>query len=149
MDDNESAQEAASRELYEETGIQADIKWASPPVVLDPGMGDSNTVYVAAEINNHGTTKCVAHNDDGEFITVHRVAVEGLLASLHDFSRSGYQVDARLYAYAMGLDQNAGRRAEGRGSRNLEGRGGGFLGAIAVSCAVSFLVGLYCRKIWR
>lgn len=65
MDDNESAQEAASRELYEETGIQANIKWASPSVVIDPGMGDSNTVYVAAEIHNNAATNCVAHNDDG------------------------------------------------------------------------------------
>lgn len=68
--------------------------------------------------------------------------MEGLLTSLQTFSRIGYQVDARLYAYAMGLQQNANRRAEGRGSRNLEGRGGGFLDTIVLSCAVSFLVGL-------
>ncbi|CAN0030684.1 unnamed protein product, partial [Ectocarpus sp. 13 AM-2016] len=86
------------------------MKWASPSVVIDPGMGDANTVYVAAEINNNAATNCVAHNDDGEFLTVHRVAMEGLLTSLQIFSRNGYQVDARLYAYAMGLQQNANRR---------------------------------------
>lgn len=65
MDANESAQEAGLRELYEETGLRADVKSTSPAVVLDPGMSDTNTVYIVAEVDAHESMNCVAHNDDG------------------------------------------------------------------------------------
>lgn len=67
--------------------------------------------------------------------------MEGLLAPSQTFLRSGYQVDARLYACAMGLQRNADRRVERRGSRNVEGRGGGFLGTIECVVVRRFILG--------
>uniref|UniRef100_A0A6I8PGF0 ADP-sugar pyrophosphatase n=1 Tax=Ornithorhynchus anatinus TaxID=9258 RepID=A0A6I8PGF0_ORNAN len=51
IDDNESPETAALRELEEETGYKGDIAECSPAVCLDPGLSNCTTHIVTVTIN--------------------------------------------------------------------------------------------------
>lgn len=96
---------AASRELREETGFEGIVTHCSPIVYCDPGLSNASMRYVYMKID--GDLPCnqrpVAIPDDGEIITVHKVPVKRLLDELEEFSARGFEVDARLYGLALGL----------------------------------------------
>ncbi|XP_060048151.1 ADP-sugar pyrophosphatase isoform X2 [Erinaceus europaeus] len=85
IDDNESPEEAALRELEEETGYKGDVAECSQAVCMDPGLSNCTTHIVTVTING----------DDAE--NARPKPKPALVAEEH------LTVDARVYSYALAL----------------------------------------------
>ncbi|EPS38014.1 hypothetical protein H072_8285 [Dactylellina haptotyla CBS 200.50] len=105
IDQGETPEAAAIRELREETGYEGQVISISPTIVSDPGMTTANMQLVVMEVNlKEGDAEPEQHLDDGEFIQRVVVPLDELHDRLVQFTRDGYAVDARLYHWAAGLD---------------------------------------------
>lgn len=108
IDKGESAEDAAFRELYEETGLTPHrLISVSPVCCSDPGMTNTNMQLAVVEVDldapiNRNTKQNL---DDGECIDIEMAPWEGLLPWLIQRKRElGCQIDARLMSFALGLD---------------------------------------------
>jgi len=104
VDEGESPEEAAIRELFEETGYAATrVIESSPILVNDPGMTNANMKLVMLDVimedvlENHSQ-----HLDVGEHIVTKVVKLQKLEDELKEYDRQGYAVDARLFHFAKG-----------------------------------------------
>eukprot|EP01083_Nonionella_stella_P046318 124010_1 len=106
IDRGETVAGAAERELSEETGLTGDILEHSPPLALDPGMSNSSTSIVSILVDGDSEENRNAKQnlDSGEFINVVRAPLLTLRQSLQDYTARGFAVDAKLYAFALGLE---------------------------------------------
>lgn len=105
IDEGETPEAAAIRELKEETGYEGTVVNISPTIVSDPGMSSANMQHVVMEVQlKEGDPEPEQQLDDGEFIQKVVVPLDGLLDKLMEFSNQGYSVDARLYGWAAGVD---------------------------------------------
>uniref|UniRef100_A0A2K6AD66 ADP-sugar pyrophosphatase n=1 Tax=Mandrillus leucophaeus TaxID=9568 RepID=A0A2K6AD66_MANLE len=85
IDDGETPEAAALRELEEETGYKGDVAECSPAVCMDPGLSNCTTHIVTVTING----------DDAE--NARPKPKPALVAEEH------LTVDARVYSYALAL----------------------------------------------
>ncbi|KDR81422.1 hypothetical protein GALMADRAFT_113697 [Galerina marginata CBS 339.88] len=106
IDEGETAEQAAKRELFEETGYNAtEVVEVSPVVVCDPGMTNANMQLVILDVVlENELTKPEPKLDPGEYIVTRVVEVAKLHAALQDYSKKGFVVDARLSHLAAGLE---------------------------------------------
>ncbi|KAI8842068.1 NUDIX hydrolase domain-like protein [Chytridium lagenaria] len=106
IDQGESAETAAIRELKEETGFVGKVIRVSPIMVSDPGMSNANMQLVTVEVdldapeNENATPEL----EPTEFIERVLTPIDGLLKTLQESVAEGYAVDARLMHFAEGLD---------------------------------------------
>ncbi|KAI7246511.1 hypothetical protein KC343_g10260 [Hortaea werneckii] len=125
IDEGESPEQAAIRELKEETGYEGKVSHVSPSVcnqpgmtnathqvidcsptvVSDPGLTTANMQMVTMEVNlKEGDKEPEQHLDEGEFIERRIVPLTELYSTLQALSQEkGKIVDARLYHWALGL----------------------------------------------
>ncbi|KAK4050510.1 hypothetical protein OIO90_005093 [Microbotryomycetes sp. JL221] len=117
IDEDESPEQAAVRELYEETGYgghefkdRVKVKLVggttpSDPVEPEPrGMTTANMKLVTLEVElREGEEEPKPHLDEGEHIEVRVTPVAELYAHLEAYEKLGYQVDARLHHWAAGI----------------------------------------------
>lgn len=104
IDANETPQEAAIRELYEETGYRGKVVSESPAVSADPGMSTANMVLCMVEVQvGEGEKEPEQHLDDGEEIQRVNVPLSELYERLETYSKEGYVVAAKLYHWAAGV----------------------------------------------
>ncbi|KAJ9630655.1 hypothetical protein H2203_001178 [Taxawa tesnikishii (nom. ined.)] len=105
IDEGETPEEAAVRELKEETGYEGKVLDCSPTIVSDPGLTTANMQMVTIEVNlKEGDPQPEQHLDEGEHIERVLVPLSELYDKLHAFSKEdGKIVDARLYHWALGL----------------------------------------------
>jgi len=106
IDEGETAEQAAIRELREETGYKADsILDISPVIVADPGMTNANMKLVALSVVLDDQMETPAASlESGEFIVTKVVELAKLKTELEDYDRKGFTVDARLSCFASGYD---------------------------------------------
>ncbi|KAK6352729.1 hypothetical protein TWF696_004732, partial [Orbilia brochopaga] len=105
IDEGETPEAAAIRELREETGYEGTVVSISPTIVSDPGLTSAKMQHVVMEVQlKEGDEEPEQHLEDGEFIQRVVVPLDGLLEKLDVFASQGYAVDARLYNWAAGLD---------------------------------------------
>jgi ADP-ribose pyrophosphatase len=91
--ENEAIEEAASRELEEETGYRAERIEIIGDFYSSPGMVSESFYFVKA----HGLTKVSEGGGvAGENITVHRVALSGLSGFIAAKRREGCAMDVKL-----------------------------------------------------
>jgi ADP-ribose pyrophosphatase len=91
--ENEAIEEAASRELEEETGYRAERIEIIGDFYSSPGMVSESFYFVKA----HGLTKVSEGGGvAGENITVHRVALSGLSGFIAAKRRDGCAMDVKL-----------------------------------------------------
>lgn len=105
VDANESPEEAAVRELREETGYAGNILSVSPTIASDPGMTTANMQLAMVEVRlNEGDQEPEQHLDDGEHIQRVVVPLDELYERLLAYSKEeNTVVSAKLFHWAAGL----------------------------------------------
>ncbi|KAF7971636.1 hypothetical protein HWV62_20668 [Athelia sp. TMB] len=106
IDEGETAEKAAIRELEEETGFKADsVIELSPVVVSDPGMTTANMQLAVLSVTMEDKLDISeAKLEPGEFIVTRIVELAKLNEELKAYDKKGFVVDARLSHFASGYD---------------------------------------------
>ncbi|XP_010131985.1 PREDICTED: ADP-sugar pyrophosphatase [Buceros rhinoceros silvestris] len=110
MEENETAECAALRELEEETGYKGEVVECTPALYLDPGLSNSTTHIVSVVINGDvpENTRPKQKLDDGEFVEVISLPKHDLLQRIEELiAEEHIAVDARVYTYALALKRAA------------------------------------------
>ncbi|KAI0255927.1 NUDIX hydrolase domain-like protein [Lactifluus subvellereus] len=106
IDDGETPEGAAIRELQEETGYEAEgVLDSSAVLVSDPGMTTANMKLVVLDVPLNGDMESPDQNlQNGESIVRRTVEVKRLYQELKEYEKKDYLVDARLLHLAAGFD---------------------------------------------
>ncbi|KAF8163126.1 NUDIX hydrolase domain-like protein [Crassisporium funariophilum] len=106
IDEGETAEQTAIRELHEETGYKAEkVLQVSPVIVLQPGMTNANMKLVVLSVLLDDKMETPEPKlEVGEHIIVKVVELAKLKVELEDYDRKGFVVDARLSHFASGYD---------------------------------------------
>ena len=106
IDAGETPEQAALRELKEETGFSkgVTVQSVTAPMAIDPGMSNSCAVMVVVDIDGdlQDNKNPIACPDDGEYITPFRVPVTQIEQVLLDMEHQGKYVDIAVRTYALG-----------------------------------------------
>ncbi|KAM6290206.1 ADP-sugar pyrophosphatase isoform 1-T2 [Porphyrio hochstetteri] len=120
IEENETAESAALRELEEETGYKGEVVECTPALCLDPGLSNSTTHIVSVTINGDeaantrpkqklddgGTLRSCAHSD--KYVEVISLPKNDLLQRIDELvAEERIAVDARVYTYALALKRAA------------------------------------------
>ncbi|KDQ08545.1 hypothetical protein BOTBODRAFT_37837 [Botryobasidium botryosum FD-172 SS1] len=104
IDDGETAEEAAIRELKEETGYETEsVIESSPLLASDPGMSSANMKLVTLDVpfdESAGSPK--QRLDEGEHVVKRVIALSELQPELRVYEKRGFIVDGRLAHLAAG-----------------------------------------------
>jgi 8-oxo-dGTP pyrophosphatase MutT (NUDIX family) len=110
IDKDETPEQAALRELKEETGYVGSTALTMPPTVsravcMSPGLADETVqvVLVQVDLDHPDNSNPQAKPDAGEHIKVHRVSLKEGLQSLLDKESSPMAIQG-LYLFAMGVE---------------------------------------------
>lgn len=105
IDDGESPEETAVREVREETGYTGTVRWLSNPTCSSPGMTGETVALAVMDIDETQPENRIpaAAPEDGEDIEVFCVPRESLSSFLRGKQAAGMYVDSRTAAYAVGL----------------------------------------------
>ncbi|KAI0040890.1 hypothetical protein FA95DRAFT_807499 [Auriscalpium vulgare] len=106
IDEGETPEQAAIRELEEETGYVSDTVVESTALLAtDPGMTTANMKLVALSVSlADGMETPEQKLDAGESIVKRVVALKDLYKELKDYEKKDFVVDARLAHFAAGLE---------------------------------------------
>jgi len=104
IDEGETAEQAAIRELEEETGFKADgVLDSSPVIVPDPGMTNAKMRLVVLSVLLKDKMEMpVPKLEPGEFIIKHIVDFTKLSDKLKEYDQAGLVIDAKLSHFAYG-----------------------------------------------
>uniref|UniRef100_G3QU01 ADP-sugar pyrophosphatase n=1 Tax=Gorilla gorilla gorilla TaxID=9595 RepID=G3QU01_GORGO len=107
IDDGETPEAAALRELEEETGYKGDIAECSPAVCMDPGLSNCTIHIVTVTINGDDAENARPKPKPGmcgSFVEVISLPKNDLLQRLDALvAEEHLTVDARVYSYALAL----------------------------------------------
>ncbi|CCG80624.1 MutT/nudix family protein [Taphrina deformans PYCC 5710] len=105
MDEGESAEQTAERELKEETGYVGKAVRTSYLLYNDPGFTNTTTylVYVDVDLQKPENVDLKPEQEAGEFIEIFTPEVETLDQTLQQLENQGYAIDGRLGAFAAGI----------------------------------------------
>ncbi|CAL1703886.1 unnamed protein product [Somion occarium] len=109
IDENETPEEAAIRELEEETGYKGKKVLQSTtllePLIVSPGMTNANMKLVTVDVPFPDKLETFPQKlDAGEFIVKRVVEICKLSEEFREYERKGYTVDARLGHFAAGFE---------------------------------------------
>lgn len=106
VDEGETLEQAALRELYEETGYVGSVTSVSDVIYNDPGLSDASFAYVFVDVNldlpeNQNVLPKPAPDEHIEVIVLD---VDQLFPTLQRLGREDRMaVDAKCYSMAMGM----------------------------------------------
>ncbi|NXE05085.1 NUDT5 pyrophosphatase, partial [Lophotis ruficrista] len=117
IEENETAESAALRELEEETGYKGEVIECTPALCLDPGLSNSTTHIVSVTINGDDAEntrpkqklgECINFSSLLEFVEVISLPKNDLLQRIDELvAEEHIAVDARVYTYALALKRAA------------------------------------------
>ncbi|XP_069012668.1 ADP-sugar pyrophosphatase [Embiotoca jacksoni] len=108
IDEGETAEAAALRELKEETGYKGEVVGVTPVTCLDPGLSNCTTQIVMVNINgdemeNINPTQQLG---DGEFVEVILLPLDEFQTKIdYLLQKEKIVVDSKVYIFAMGMVQ--------------------------------------------
>jgi 8-oxo-dGTP pyrophosphatase MutT (NUDIX family) len=108
IDEGETAEECAVRELKEETGYVGVALESSPVMFNDPGFCNTNlrmvhvTIDMSHPSNQPDTLK--TELEENEFIEVFSVPIAKLWEECQRLEKEGYAIDARVGTLAEGME---------------------------------------------
>lgn len=108
IDEGETPEVAALRELKEETGYKGEVVGVTPVTCLDPGLSNCTTQIVLVNINgdemeNINPTQQLG---DGEFVEVILLPLDEFQMKIDDLlKKEKIIVDSKVYIFAMGMVQ--------------------------------------------
>jgi len=104
VDKGETAEEAARRELKEETGYTPTTLSAGPEISYEPGLTSAtcSLVYASIDGDDAANQSVVQTLEDDEAIECLLVPLDGILDKLHEAAAEGLAIDAKLWAFAFG-----------------------------------------------
>ncbi|KAK4156779.1 NUDIX hydrolase domain-like protein [Chaetomidium leptoderma] len=106
IDEGEAAQQAAIRELKEETGYVAEVLETSPIMFNDPGFCNTNLrmVHVTVDMSLPANQNLKPELEENEFIEVFLVKLADLWEECIKLEAEGYAIDARIANLAEGIE---------------------------------------------
>jgi len=106
IDEGETAEQAAVRELKEETGYNGVVREVSPIIFSDPGLTNANMKLVVMDVDRSLdiNQNVVAVPDEGEFIDVFHVPIDNLYNFLIEKEKTSHAFDSRLFHFIYGLN---------------------------------------------
>lgn len=108
IDNDETAEMAALRELKEETGYKGEVVGVTPVTCLDPGLSNCTTQIVMVNINGDDVENLNPTQElgEGEFVEVILLPVDEFQKKIDEVLHKGdVVVDSKVYIYAMGISQ--------------------------------------------
>jgi len=102
IDEGESVESAALRELQEETGCEGEIVQVGPTIYSSTGLTNEAIVMVEINVTHQG----IAHPEEDEDIEVVRYKLTELKEKLKIHRKNGDLLDAKLASFAIGLHFN-------------------------------------------
>ncbi|XP_056604618.1 ADP-sugar pyrophosphatase [Triplophysa dalaica] len=105
IDENESAEVAALRELKEETGYKGEVVGITPVTCLDPGLSNCTTQIVIVHINGDDIQN-INPTQQLEFVEVILLPLDEFQRKIDELlQKEKIVVDTKVYIYAMGMSQ--------------------------------------------
>ncbi|XP_028305696.1 ADP-sugar pyrophosphatase [Gouania willdenowi] len=108
IDEGETAEEAALRELKEETGYKGEVVGVTPVTCLDPGLSNCTTQIIMVNINGDDMENInpTQQLGEGEFVEVILLPLDEFQTKIDDLLRKEkIVVDSKVYIFAMGMVQ--------------------------------------------
>lgn len=105
VDEGETAEEAAVRELKEETGYVGTVEESTPVMFNDPGFCNTNLkmVHVKIDMKDPRNQDLKPELEENEFIEVFTVPLKRLWDECKRLEKEGYAIDARVGTLAEGI----------------------------------------------
>jgi len=110
IDEGETAEQCAIRELKEETGyvgkVMAGGLGQTPLMFNDPGFCNTNVimVHVTVDMNDPANQDLKPELEENEFIECFTVPLTNLYAECRKLEGQGYAIDARVGSLAEGIE---------------------------------------------
>ncbi|KAI0822663.1 NUDIX hydrolase domain-like protein [Trametes gibbosa] len=106
INEGETPEQAAIRELEEETGFKpSGVVETSPLLVCDPGMTNANMKLVTVDVPFPEKLDMPSQKlDPGEFITARIVELSKLRTEFIEYEKKGFVIDARLNHLVSGFE---------------------------------------------
>ncbi|XP_038157969.1 ADP-sugar pyrophosphatase [Cyprinodon tularosa] len=108
IDEGETAEAAALRELKEETGYKGEVVGVTPVTCLDPGLSNCTTQIILVNINGDDVQNIhpTQQLGDGEFVEVILLPLDEFQSKVDDLlQKEKIIVDSKVYIFGMGMAQ--------------------------------------------
>jgi len=105
VETGETSEEAATRELKEETGWHGEVTHMSHRLAVDPGCSSAIVRYATVKVNgdSYENKNTRPFPSDGEFLDLIMIPVSELHERLNRLTKEGHIVDSKVEAFAIGL----------------------------------------------
>ncbi|KAK7914565.1 hypothetical protein PG985_012268 [Apiospora marii] len=106
VDEGETVEQAAIRELREETGYVAEVAETTPMMFNDPGFCNTNLrmMHVIIDMSLPENQDPKPQLEEDEFIEVFTTPLKDLWAECKRLEAEGYAIDARVGTLAEGIE---------------------------------------------
>ncbi|GBB86426.1 hypothetical protein RclHR1_12870008 [Rhizophagus clarus] len=109
VDREETPEQAAIRELEEETGYHGKIVSSFYSMYSNVGMTNTNNklIFVEVDLDDEINKNPQQKLEEDEFITTVIVSIKNLFSTLQEYEKKGYAIDTNLGSFAIGLHMSA------------------------------------------